>query len=34
MEERKTKLVELYNQYVDLARDMSNEGILKTIDNI
>ena len=34
MEERRTRLVELYNQYVDLARDMSNEGTLKNIDNI
>ncbi len=30
----KTKLVKLYNQYVDLARDMSNKGTLKSIDNI
>lgn len=30
----RTKLVELYNQYVDLARDMSNKGTLKSIDNI
>lgn len=30
----RTKLVEIYNQYVDLARDMSNKGTLKSIDNI
>ena len=30
----KTKLVDLYNQYVDLVRDMSNKGTLKSIDNI
>ena len=30
----KTKLVEIYNQYVDLSRDMSNKGTLKSVDNI
>jgi site-specific recombinase XerD len=30
----RTRLVEVYNQYVDLVRDMSNKGTLKSIDNI
>lgn len=28
------RLVEIYNQYVDLVRDMSNKGTLKSVDNI
>ena len=29
----RNRLVELYNQYVDLVRDMYNKGILKSVDN-
>ena len=30
----RNQLVELYNQYVDLVRDMYNKGTLKSVDNI
>ena len=30
----RNRLVELYNQYVDLVRDMYNKGTLKSVDNI
>jgi len=30
----RTRLVEIYNQHVDLVRDMSNKGTLKSVDNI
>ena len=30
----RNRLVELYNQYVDLVRDMYNKGKLKSVDNV